>query len=106
MSDILRIWRGRTSPDKARAYEELLRTRHLPSIAARRIHGLRSIEFGKRQLGEQIEFVTAMRFASWPSVIEYAGANYQRAAIASEARALLDDADEFVAHFELVPAAG
>jgi antibiotic biosynthesis monooxygenase (ABM) superfamily enzyme len=105
MSTLLRIWRGRTSPAKAVEYERLLRETHLPSIAARAIPGFQRIELHRRSLGDQVEFVTVMWFDSLDAVIAYAGPDYQRAAISERARALLDDPDEHVDHYEFCAAA-
>jgi hypothetical protein len=50
---ILRIWRGFTTPEKADAYETLLRSSHFPNIAAKRIPGFRRIELVKRREGDR-----------------------------------------------------
>jgi hypothetical protein len=102
VSGVLRVWRGRTDPDKARRYEQLMLTTHLPSIAARRIPGLRRIEFARRATPTQVEFMTVMHFDSMDAVREYAGPEPERAAIAPAAVALLTDPDPTVAHFEIL----
>lgn len=102
MSGVLRVWRGRTDPERARLYEQLMLTTHLPSIAARRIPGLRRIELAKRVAGAQVEFMTVMHFDSKQAVREYAGPEPERAAIAPAAIGLLTDPDITVAHFEIL----
>ena len=98
---ILRIWRGFTTPDKAIAYEALLRTRHFAAIAAKRIPGFRRIELLKRTVGDRVEFRTIMWFDDLEAVKAYAGPDHERAAIAPGAEDLLTEPDTFVAHFEL-----
>lgn len=105
MNTVLRLWRGRTRPAKAIEYEKLMRETHLPSIAARAIPGFRRIELHKRELGDQVEFVTVMWFDSLDAVVAYAGPDYQRAAISERARELLDDPDQHVDHYEFCASA-
>lgn len=102
---ILRIWRGRTTPEKADAYERLLQETHFPSIAARRIPGFRRIELARRPDGELVEFRTLMWFDSMEAVKAYAGPDFERAAISPAAQGLLTEPDAFVAHFELTASA-
>lgn len=105
MSTILRIWRGLTTPDKADDYETLLRETHFPAIAARGIPGFRRIELARRPEGALVEFRTLMWFDSMEAVKAYAGADYERAALAPRAETLLTQPDAFVAHFEVAASA-
>lgn len=98
---ILRIWRGFTTPEKADAYETLLRTTHFPNIAAKRIPGFRRIELVKRREGDRVEVRTLMWFDSLDAVKAYAGPDYERAVLAPTAEDLLTEPDAFVSHFEV-----
>ena len=60
---ISRIWHGRTRPENAAAYERLLRTEILPSIA-RKVPGYRGAHLLRRDDGDEVEFVTVTWFES------------------------------------------
>ena len=70
---IARIWHGWTKPADAKAYEKLLRGEIFPSIAARKIEGYRGAELFVRENGNEVEFVTLLRFDSMDAVTEFAG---------------------------------
>ena len=96
---IARVWRGRTTRENAAAYEELLGTTILPGID--RIRGFRGAELFRRELGDEVEFVTVTRFDSLDAVREFAGEEYEHAVISEEAHRLLSHFDERVAHYEV-----
>ena len=70
---IARIWYGWTKPADAKAYEKLLRDEIFPAIAARKIEGYRCAELFVREDGDEVEFVTLLRFDSMDAVKEFAG---------------------------------
>jgi antibiotic biosynthesis monooxygenase (ABM) superfamily enzyme len=78
---IVRIWRGWTKPADAKVYENMLRSEILPSIAARKISGYRGAELFIREDGNEMEFVTLLRFDSMDGVKEFAGADETRPVI-------------------------
>jgi antibiotic biosynthesis monooxygenase (ABM) superfamily enzyme len=86
---IARIWRGWTKRADAEAYEKLLRGEIFPSIAARRINGYRDAELFVRDDGEEVEFVTLLRFDSMDAVKEFAGADASKPVIFPKAEALI-----------------
>jgi heme-degrading monooxygenase HmoA len=96
---IARVWRGRTTRENAAAYEELLGTTILPGID--RVRGFRGAELFRRELGDEIEFMTVTRFDSIEAVREFAGDDYEQAVISDEAHRLLSQFDERVAIYEL-----
>lgn len=98
---IARIWRGWTLPDKADAYETLLRTEIFPGIERRRIAGFEGIELYRRPIGAETEFVTLMWFESLQAVRDFAGADYETAVVPPTARALLVRFDARSAHYEV-----
>jgi hypothetical protein len=55
-----RVWHGWTTLANAGAYEALLKTEILPGIVAKNVHGLRRIELFRRDLGDEVEFMTIM----------------------------------------------
>lgn len=98
---ILRIWHGWTAPDKADAYENLLRTEIFAGIAAKTIPGYLGIELLRRTSGHEAEFITMMRFDSLQAVIDFVGEDYERAYVPDKARGLLARFDERSQHYEL-----
>ncbi|HZB72203.1 MAG TPA: hypothetical protein VE395_08705, partial [Acidimicrobiales bacterium] len=61
---ISRIWHGYTTPGNADTYEALLRDEILSGIEARSIAGFREMQVLRRDLGDEVEFVTEMWFDS------------------------------------------
>jgi antibiotic biosynthesis monooxygenase (ABM) superfamily enzyme len=78
---IARIWHGWTKPADAKAYENMLRNEIFPSIAARKISGYHDAELFIREDGNEVEFVTLLRFDSMKGVKEFAGADETRPVI-------------------------
>jgi len=86
---IARLWRGWTKRADAKAYEEMLRNEIFPSIAARNIRGYRSAELFIREDGDEVQFVTLLRFDSMDAVKEFAGADESKPLIFSKAERLI-----------------
>jgi heme-degrading monooxygenase HmoA len=99
---ICRLWHGWTTPERADAYERLLREEIFVGIAERAIAGCRSIELLRREADGEEEFVTIMRFDSLNAVREFAGDDVTRAVVPPAARALLTRFDDRAAHYEVV----
>jgi antibiotic biosynthesis monooxygenase (ABM) superfamily enzyme len=70
---IARIWHGWTKQADAKTYEKMLRDEIFPSIAARNIDGYRGAELFVREDGDEVEFVTLLRFDSMDAVKGFAG---------------------------------
>lgn len=86
---IARIWHGWTKPADAKAYEKLLRDEIFPSIAAREIKGYRSAELFIREDGNEVEFLTLLRFDSMDAVTDFAGPEASKPVIFPKAEALI-----------------
>jgi antibiotic biosynthesis monooxygenase (ABM) superfamily enzyme len=97
---ISRIWRGWTTFENADAYQALVSTRIFPGIAARKIIGYRGAHLLRRDLTDEVEFVTILWFDSLDAVKSFLGDDYETAYILPEARAVLAHFDERVAHYE------
>jgi heme-degrading monooxygenase HmoA len=82
---IARIWHGWTKPENAKAYEDMLRDEIFPGIARRNIKGYRGAELFIHEDGNEIEFVTLLRFDSMEAVKEFAGMDESKPVI-SEGR--------------------
>jgi heme-degrading monooxygenase HmoA len=96
---IARVWRGWTMRENADQYQELLGTTILPGID--RVRGFRGAELLRRDVGDEVEFITVTRFTSLDGVREFAGDDYERAVISDEAHGLLSRFEERVAIYEI-----
>ena len=72
MARIARIWHGWTAPERADAYERLLREVVFVRIAERAIPGFRGIQLLRRDAAGEVEFVTVMWFESLDAVRAFA----------------------------------
>ena len=98
---IKRIWHGWTTPENADLYEDLLNSEVFPSIEAKRIPGYRSIELLRRDLDDEVEFITIMTFDSIQNVIDFQGDDYQRCYVPDVAQKVLKRWDKISSHFEV-----
>ena len=97
---ITRIWHGWTILENAAAYEALLKTEIFKGIESREIAGFLGIDLFRRDLPDEVEFVTVMRFSSLEAVRVFAGADYEVAVVPPEARKLLARFDARSQHYE------
>lgn len=95
-----RLWHGWTAPEQAAAYETLLKSEIFPDILAKSIPGLEKIELFRRDLGDEVEFMTLMWFRSRDAVGSFAGTDYEAAYVPTSARALLKRFDSHAQHYE------
>jgi heme-degrading monooxygenase HmoA len=95
---ISRLWHGWTTRENADAYEALLRSEILPGI--HRVTGYRGAYLLRRDLGDEVEFVTLTLFESLDAVRAFAGEDYEKAVVPSQARKLLARFDERSVHYE------
>jgi antibiotic biosynthesis monooxygenase (ABM) superfamily enzyme len=98
---IIRIWHGWTTPQNADAYEALLKEEIFIGIQDRRIRGYKGIELLRRDVGDEVEFITIMRFDSLDAVREFAGEDYELAVVPTKARAILSRFDARSQHYEV-----
>lgn len=98
---ISRVWHGWTAPAKADAYESLLKSEIFVGIQNRQISGYRGIQLLRRNLGDEIEFVTVMWFDSIEAVRAFAGEDYEVAVVPPKARTLLSRFDQRSQHYEV-----
>lgn len=99
---IKRVWHGWTTPENADHYQHLLHDDVFPGIEAKKISGYRSIELFRRDLGDEVEFVTIMTFDSLQNVIDFQGEDYIRCYVPDAAQAVLKRWDQVSAHYELI----
>jgi antibiotic biosynthesis monooxygenase (ABM) superfamily enzyme len=98
---IARIWHGWTKPENAKAYEDMLRDEIFPGIVRRNIAGYHGAELFIRDDGDEVEFVTLLRFDSMEAVKEFAGKNESKPVIYPKAEALLTRMDERSRHYRI-----
>jgi hypothetical protein len=98
---IARIWHGWTTPGNAATYESQLKDEIFVGIQNRRIQAFKSIQLLRREIGDEVEFVTIMLFDSWDAVREFSGEDYTLAVVPENARAFLSHFDEESQHYEV-----
>jgi heme-degrading monooxygenase HmoA len=98
---ISRIWHGYTRPASADAYEALLRDEIITGIEDRSIDGFREIQVFRRNLGDEVEFITVMWFDSLDAVRAFAGEDHEASVVPPAARELLARFDELSQHYEV-----
>ncbi len=98
---ISRIWHGWTAPGNADKYEAMLKEEIFVVIHNRHISGFKGIQLLRREVGEEVEFVTIMVFDSLAAVREFAGEDYELAVVPKKARAVLSHFDERSQHYEI-----
>ena len=98
---ISRIWHGWTIPSNADTYEKLLKEEIFIGIQSRHIRGFKGIQLLRREINEEVEFITIMLFDSLKAVREFAGEDYEVAVVPEKARAILSRFDERSQHYEV-----
>lgn len=97
---IFRIWHGWTTPENADAYQRIVQDEVFAMIEGRNIAGYRGIDLLRRTVGDEVEFVTIMRFDSLDNIRTFVGDDYERAFVPPQARAVLKRFDERSQHYE------
>lgn len=99
---ITRIWRGWTTLQNAPVYQDMLLTEIFPGIEARNVAGYRGISLVRRELDNEVEFMTIMWFDSLDAVKRFAGDHYETAVVPPKARVVLSRFDMLSAHYDTV----
>jgi antibiotic biosynthesis monooxygenase (ABM) superfamily enzyme len=99
---IKRIWHGWTTPGNADVYQALLHDEVFPGIEALEIPGYRSMELLRRDLGDEVEFVTIMTFDSLQNVIDFQDEDYARSYVPDAAMRVLQRWEAVEAHYEAI----
>lgn len=95
-----RIWHGWTTTENADVYREVLHDVVFPGIEAKKIPGYLGVELLRRDLDDEVEFITIMRFQSLENVIDFQGEDYARSYVPEEARKVLKRWDHYASHYE------
>ena len=99
---IKRVWHGWTTPENADSYQALLHNTVFPRIEERRIPGYMGIELLRRDLADEVEFITIMTFQSLQNVIDFQGEAYTRSYVPEEAQRVLKRWDQHASHYDVV----
>ncbi len=99
---IKRIWHGWTTSQNANAYQALLLREVFPGIEAMGIKGYRGISLLRRNLSEEVEFVTIMDFDTIEDVIAFKGEDFEQSYVPDAARLVLERWDELSTHYETI----
>ena len=98
---IARVWHGWTTLANSDAYESLLKSEIFPGIQNRKIPNYRGIHLLRRNVGEEVEFMTLMWFDSLEAIRGFAGEDYEVAVVPPKAKALLSRFDARSQHYEV-----
>jgi antibiotic biosynthesis monooxygenase (ABM) superfamily enzyme len=96
---IFRIWHGWTTPQNADAYQRIVQAEVFAMIADKKIAGYRGIDLLRRTVGDEIEFVTIMRFDSLDAVKAFVGEDYDVSFVPPQAQAVLKRFDARAQHY-------
>ena len=99
---INRIWHGWTTFANADKYETLLKEEIFVGIQDRHIRGFKGIQLLRREVNDEVEFVTIMRFESLDAVREFAGEDYEAAVVPEKAGKLLSRFDGRSQHYSII----
>ncbi len=98
---ISRIWHGWTSPENADKYEALLKDEIFIGIQGRKIEGYKGIQLFRRNVENEVEFITVIWFDSIDAVKIFAGEDYEACVVPPKARAILSRFDVRSQHYEV-----
>ena len=96
---ILRMWKGRSTVNRASEYVQHATKKVFPALSA--IEGHRGAYLLRRTVDGAIEFVVLTLWDSMAAVRRFAGAEPEKAVVEHEARTLLTSFDDSVTHFEV-----
>ena len=97
---ILRMWKGRATPEKAGEYVQHATKKVFPEL--RTIEGHRGAYLLGRTVNGAVEFVVLTLWSSIEAIRKFAGAETEKAVVAPQAQAMLSSFDDFVSHYEVV----
>ncbi|GAA0904352.1 antibiotic biosynthesis monooxygenase family protein [Virgisporangium aurantiacum] len=99
---ICRIWRGWATQENADEYESIVRGQVIPGIEAMRIPGFQHIDLMRRDLDDEVEFLTAMWFDDIDSIQAFVGEDYEVSHVPAEAQAVLSRFDHRSSHYAVL----
>lgn len=97
---IARVWRGKTKPENADSYENLLKPEPLPGLG--QVKGYKGSYLLRRNAPDEVEFITILLWDSIDSLRAFAGPDYEASIIPEERRKYLSHHDATAVHYEVV----
>ena len=97
---VARVWHGYSTVEHADAYEAMLKPELLPGIS--KVKGYKGSYLLRRNIGDEIEFITIMLWDSIESIRAAVGEDYETAVVPEERRRYLTHYDAKSAHYEIV----
>lgn len=97
---IVRTWMAYAKPENARAYREHLTAFVIPRL--QKLSGFHGLELCQAQRGDRVELFVISRWQSMDAVKAFAGPKPDRAVVEPGAKAVLEEYDEFVFHYEVI----
>ena len=101
MKGVARVWRGYTRPENAEAFERFLKDDVFPDFE-RNLQGYQGGQLLKRNVGNEVEFMTVMWFDSLDFIKLFAGVDYETAHIDPKVKNLLVRYDAKSLHGDVV----
>jgi heme-degrading monooxygenase HmoA len=95
-----RMWRGSTTRENSKSYEDVFQRIVLPEVIA--IDGFKGAYLLRRDVNEETEFIVLTLFNSMKAVQRFAREDYELAVVSPEAKAVLKKFDEHATHFDIV----
>ena len=97
---ILRVWRARSIGAGVAGYRRHFETNVLPDLQA--LPGFHGATLSQRQAGDAVELMVETRWTSLDAIRGFADEDIESAVITPEAREVLIDYAERVAHSEII----
>jgi heme-degrading monooxygenase HmoA len=97
---ILRVWRARGLAIGVARYLSHFENTVVPELQA--LSGFQGATLSRRSLGDAVEIRVETRWASLDAIRAFAGTDIEAAVVEPDAREVLIDYDERVAHYEII----
>lgn len=97
---IIRTWKGWTSLENAKIYEDLLINEIFPDVQKKGVKGLEKVSISIQNQKDEVEFLLILHFESLSAVKTFSGANYKIAFIPDKAKSVLLRYEEEAQHYE------
>ena len=88
-SKIIRTWKGWTTIEDAKTYEDLLINKIFPAVKKKGVIGLEKVSISIQHKKKEVEFFLILQFDSLEAVKTFAGENYELAYMPEEAQRVL-----------------
>ena len=96
---IVRTWMAYAKPENARAYRDHLTAHVIPKL--QKLPGFHGLELCSAQRGDRVELLVISRWQSLDAIKAFAGPKPERAVVEPGARAVLEEYDDVVFHYEV-----